>query len=148
MLTVVATVFSTTGVLSDLIPGIDTGFFLAVTITYGVVLALAPLAYSIFQIVEHNHVYGSRLGFQTAAAITGIAVGGQLSTAGAIIILSDNLGFPLRIGLLAFLGVVAVAVIAYTEATRRQLWRLQAPESAGHQAAADGRPLATMAAFV
>src|SRR5262249_38299573 len=37
ILTVVATVFTTTGVLTSLVPGIDTEFFLAVTIVYGVV---------------------------------------------------------------------------------------------------------------
>jgi hypothetical protein len=152
VLTVVATVFSTTGVLPDLVPGIDTGFFLAVTITYGVVLALAPLAYSIFQKVDNNHVYGRRFGFQAAATITGIAVGGQLSTVGAVIWLSD-LSNGARYGLLIFLGVVAAAVVTYAEATRRQLWKLEKPELPPAQPPTDikaptAKPPATMAALI
>jgi hypothetical protein len=126
LLTVVATVFSTTGVLGELVPGIDTGFFLAVTIAYGIVLTLAPLMYSALQESVCGHVYGTHRAFVTAATITGIAVGGQLSTVGAIIAISDLKGY-LRIILVVLLFVVAVSVIVYIEATRRQLWRLPRP---------------------
>jgi hypothetical protein len=124
ILTIVATVFTSTGVLGDLVPGIDTGFFLTVTIVYGVVLALAPLMYLTLQQPDGNHhIYGTRQGYAVAAVITLVAVGGQLSTLGAIIWLSD-LNRPLRAVLLVFLGAVAAAVVWYTEATRRQLWQL------------------------
>src|SRR5262249_41574604 len=127
ILTVVATVFTTTGVLASLAPGIDTGFFLAVTIVYGVVLSLAPLVYSALQKPEDGQVYGSHAGYVIAAAITAVAVGGQLSTVGAVIWLSD-LSVGLRWGLLGFLGVVALLVVWYTEMTRRQLWVLPKPK--------------------
>jgi hypothetical protein len=126
VLTVLATVFSTTGVLTNLVPGIDTGFFLAVTIVYGVVLTLAPLVYSTLQKPDGSHVYGSHLGFVIAAAITAVAVGGQLSTVGAIVWLSDPNPW-VRWVFLGFLVVVALVVTAYTEATRRQLWQLPKP---------------------
>jgi hypothetical protein len=126
ILTVVATVFTTTGVLTSLVPGIDTGFFLAVTIVYGVVLSLAPLVYSALQKLENGQMYGSHIGYAIAAAITAVAVGGQLSTVGAVIWLS-GLNAGLRWGLLIFLGVVALLVLWYTEQTRRQLWELPKP---------------------
>jgi hypothetical protein len=125
ILTVVGTVFTTTGVLTSLVPGIDTGFFLALTIVYGVVLALAPLVYSALQKPEDGQVYGTHLGYVIAAAITGVAVGGQLSTVGAVVLLSD-LGW-VRWLLVAVLGVIALLVIWYTEATRQQLWVLPKP---------------------
>jgi hypothetical protein len=144
LLTIVATVFSTTGVLASLIPGVDSGFFLAVTIVYGMVLALAPLVYSTLQGSEgdHSHSYGTRRGFVIAATITGVAVGGQLSTLGAIIALSD-LSFSLRVTIIALIAVVAGLIIAYTAATRRQLWRLPKPtihSTTNRPALADRRP--------
>ena len=126
VLTVVATVFSTTGVLSSLVPGIDTEFFLAVTIVYGVVLTLAPLVYSALQIPEGTHVYGRRGGFIAAAVITGVAVGGQLSTVGAIVALS-NLSCGVKWLLWVLLTAAAALVVWYTEATRGQLWQLPPP---------------------
>jgi hypothetical protein len=126
LLTIVATVFSTTGVLTVLVPGIDTGFFLAVAIVYGVVLTLAPLVYSTLEKAKDGHMYGSHHGFVIAAAITAVAVGGQFSTVGAVIWLSD-LNLFLRVAFLVLLGGVAAVVIAYTEATRRQLWLLPKP---------------------
>jgi hypothetical protein len=120
-------VFTTTGVLTSLVPGIDTGFFLAVTIVYGVVLSLAPLVYSALQKLENGQMYGSHVGYAIAAAITAVAVGGQLSTVGAVIWLS-GLNAGLRWGLLAFLIVVALLVVWYTEQTRRQLWELPKPK--------------------
>jgi len=125
ILTVVATVFTTTGVLSKLVPGIDTTFFLAITIVYGVVLALAPLVYSALQKLKGNRVYGSRRGFILAAAITGVAAVGQLSTVGAIIALSD-LNWVKWV-LYVILGAVAVLVGWYTEATKERLWQLPQP---------------------
>jgi hypothetical protein len=138
ILTVVATVFTTTGVLSALVPGIDTGFFLAVTIVYGVVLTLAPLVYSALQIPRGAHVYGSRSGFIVAAAITGIAVGGQLSTVGAIIAVSD-LPWKVRWILWALVGAVAALVVWYTDQTRRQLWH-RPPPPAGSRPAKPALP--------
>jgi len=126
ILTVVATIFTATGVLSNLVPGIDTEFFLAVTIVFGVVLTIAPLVYSALQIPDGAHVYGSRNGFVIAAAITGAAVGGQLSTVGAIISVSDLPG-KAKIPLWALLGAVAIVVVWYTEMSRRQLWQLKPP---------------------
>jgi hypothetical protein len=126
ILTVVATVFTTTGVLTSLVPGIDTGFFLAITIVYGVVLSLAPLVYSALQEEEDGQVFGTHRGYVRAAAITVVAVGGQLSTVGAVIWLS-GLNVVLRWVLLAFLGCVALLVVWYTEMTRRQLWKLPKP---------------------
>jgi hypothetical protein len=127
ILTIVATVFTTTGVLTSLVPGIDTGFFLAVTIVYGVVLSLAPLVYSALQKEEEGQVFGSHRGYVIAAAITAMAVGGQLSTVGAVIWLS-GLSVSLRWVFLAFLSVVALLVVWYTEMTRRQLWKLPKPD--------------------
>lgn len=129
ILTIVVTVFSATGVLSSLVPGIDTGFFLGVTIVYGVVIALAPLVYSTFQTVGGDgQVYGRHIGFVIAAAVTAIAVGGQLSTIGAIVWLSD-LDEPVRRAFLWFLSVVAALVIVYIEATRQQLRALPKPST-------------------
>lgn len=146
VLTVVATVFTTTGVLADLVPGIDTGFFLAVNITYGVILAIAPVTYSAFQKVVNNHTYGTRIGFCFAATITGIAVGGQLTTVGAVVWLSD-LGHDARVGLLVFIGVIAAVIVAYTEATRRQLWQLRDPDVHKEGEAPAPMPRSTMAAL-
>jgi hypothetical protein len=72
-------------------------------------------------------MFGSRVGYVIAAAITVMAVGGQLSTVGAVIWLS-GLNAGLRWGFLAFLGVVSLLVVWYTERTRRQLWELPKPK--------------------
>jgi hypothetical protein len=130
ILTAVGAIFTTTGVLTDLVPGIDTGFFLAITVVYGIVLFLAPLVYSIFQKTDadNNDVYGRRSGFVIASAIVATAVGGQLATVGAIVWLSD-LDKDIRQLFLCFLGVVAVLIILYIESTRRQLWMLKKPST-------------------
>jgi hypothetical protein len=128
VLAIIATVFSATGVLTSLVPGIDTDFFLGVTVVFGVVITLAPLVYSIFQIPANGPVYGRRIGFVIAATIVGISVGGQLATLGAIVAIS-NLGPNLRITFCVLLGVVALIVLAYIRATENQLWALRPPGS-------------------
>lgn len=145
--TAVAAIFTTTGVLSDLVPGIDTGFFLALNIGYGIVLLLPALVYSACQTLDDdNHLYGTRRGYRLAAMITGIAIGGQLSTVGAIIALSDLADTEQRL-LLAFLAIVYAVVVIYMEANRRQLWDLKKPVppktsivTASHQAGAADQP--------
>jgi hypothetical protein len=128
VLTIVATVFTTTGVLTSLVPGVDTGFFLTVTVVYALILSLGPLVYSALQKTSDDGlVYGTKRGFKAAAAITAAAVGGQLSTVGAVIGLSDLDG-RVQVVLLVFLGVVSALMVFYAEMTRRQLWRLLAPK--------------------
>jgi hypothetical protein len=144
VLTAIAAVFSTTGVLTSLVPGIDTGFFLAVTVVYGVILVLAPLVYCSFQKPDDGHVYGRHAGYVLASAITAATVGGQLATVGAIIWLSD-LSQDVRETILVLLGVVASLVLVYIEATRRQLWQLEKPTPSPETGTA--RPASTMAAL-
>ncbi|HEY3906981.1 MAG TPA: hypothetical protein VGM14_23955 [Streptosporangiaceae bacterium] len=103
--------------LADLVPGIDTGFFLAINITYGVILAIASVTYSAFQKVVNNHTYGTRIG-QDA-----------------------------RVGLLGFIGAIAAVIVTYTEATRRQLWRLANPDVHEEGEAPAPMPRSTMAAL-
>jgi hypothetical protein len=144
IVTAIAAVFSTTGVLTSLVPGIDTGFFLAVTVVYGITLTLAPLVYCSLQKMSNQHLYGRHLGYVLASAITAAAVGGQLSTIGAIVWLSD-LSQDVRQTILVLLGAVAFLVIVYIEATRRQLWQL-APPPAG-SATETAQPASTVAAL-
>jgi hypothetical protein len=129
VVTVVATAFTATDVLKKLVPGVDTTFFLAVTIVYGIVLSLGPLVYSALEQPVTGHTFGTKRGFRIAATITAIAVGGQLSTVGALVWLSD-LNTVGRLAGLVFLGVVAALVVFYTEMTRRQLWQLRPPPPA------------------
>jgi hypothetical protein len=129
-LTAVGAVFSTSGVLTGLLPGINTSFFTECTIVYGVVLLLGPIAYCSLQTVgTDNHIYGTHRGYVLAAAITAVAAGGQLATVGAVVALSD-LGGGLRAVFFLLLIIAAGVVIAYVEATRRQLWRLRKQDPA------------------
>lgn len=130
VLTAVATVFTTTGVLASLVPGIDTSFFLGVAVVYAVVLSLAPLVYSALMRVPSGSTdgiaYGTRTAFRAAAAITTVAIGGQLSTVGAVCWLSKLSG-PVRCCFLALLGIVAVVIVWYIMVSGCQLTKLAKP---------------------
>lgn len=130
VLTAVATVFTTTGVLTSLVPGIDTSFFLGVAVVYAVVLSLAPLVYSALMSVPSGSTdgvaYGTRTAFRAAAAITAVAISGQLSTVGAVCWLSDLSG-PVRCCFLGLLGVVAVVIVWYIMVSGDQLTELAKP---------------------
>jgi hypothetical protein len=52
--------------LTKLVPGIDTGFFLALTIAYALVLSLAPLIYTAKETVDDGHTSSNFRNRQTS----------------------------------------------------------------------------------
>jgi hypothetical protein len=130
VVTAVVAVFTTTGVLTALVPGIDSSAFIGSTVVYAFVLSLAPMIYSALMTadstVQNGSAFGTRTGYRLAAAITAVAFGGQLATVGAVVSLS-SMPLELRTGLMALLGVAAVVMVVYVWRSGDQLSKLTDP---------------------
>jgi len=128
------TILGATDILNEILPGVSLTRFSALSLVFGVIATGAPLVYILFGHREEVDQSGTKTevtrgtagGLIAAAALTSVAVVGQLRTIGLLVQIATS-DSTVKATLLGLLIAAGVAIGLY--AVRSLLWLIRAKES-------------------
>lgn len=141
--TALAGILAASGFVDEALPGVPLGHFLGLSLTFGILVLAAPMAFSIFQITEWEKgtptetdktpdpiqvVNGRLVGVLVAGSLTCAGVGGQLAML-AVLTDMSRVGGGSKNTVLALLAASLVLLAAYVIFSTRQASALSRPRS-------------------